>query len=178
MDEVTKIQQHIQTLSEELKNPNNQNDSKKIQELEGYKKQLAKMTKKQITMRKDSKIIIKDEVTKADIAATISKWTGVPLNSLMQEEKEKLINLEKILSKSLIGQDNAISAIAKALRRARTGLKDPNRPIGSFMFLGPTGVGKTELAKILAEVMFGDKNAMIRIDMTEYMERHSADGLI
>ncbi len=117
-------------------------------------------------------------VTKEDIADVIAKWTGIPVKSLQEEESQRLLCMEKELHKRVIGQEEAVSAIAKAVRRGRVGLKDPNRPIGSFLFLGPTGVGKTELSKALAEVLFGDETAMIRIDMSEYMEKHSVSRMI
>ncbi len=117
-------------------------------------------------------------VTKEDIADVIAKWTGIPVKSLQEEESQKLLHMEDALHKRVIGQQEAVSAIAKAVRRGRVGLKDPNRPIGSFLFLGPTGVGKTELSKALAEVLFGDESAMIRIDMSEYMEKHSVSRMI
>ncbi len=117
-------------------------------------------------------------VTKEDIADVIAKWTGIPVKSLQEEESQKLLHMEESLHKRVIGQQEAVSAIAKAVRRGRVGLKDPNRPIGSFLFLGPTGVGKTELSKALAEVLFGDESAMIRIDMSEYMEKHSVSRMI
>ncbi|MFC4713823.1 ATP-dependent Clp protease ATP-binding subunit [Planococcus dechangensis] len=118
------------------------------------------------------------EVTVEDIAKVVSMWTGVPVSRLAQTESDKLLNLEEILHSRVIGQDEAVTSISKAIRRARAGLKDPKRPIGSFIFLGPTGVGKTELAKALAESMFGDEDAMIRIDMSEYMERHTTSRLV
>ena len=118
------------------------------------------------------------EVTVEDIASVVSSWTGIPVTKLAQTETQKLLNLEEILHSRVIGQDEAVKAISKAVRRARAGLKDPKRPIGSFIFLGPTGVGKTELARALAEAMFGDEDAMIRIDMSEYMEKHSTSRLV
>ncbi|MDQ0215682.1 ATP-dependent Clp protease ATP-binding subunit ClpC [Oikeobacillus pervagus] len=118
------------------------------------------------------------EVTVEDIANVVSSWTGVPVSKLAQTETDKLLNLEKILHSSVIGQEEAVKAVSKAVRRARAGLKDPKRPIGSFIFLGPTGVGKTELARALANAMFGDEDAMIRIDMSEYMEKHSTSRLV
>ncbi|HFB39503.1 MAG TPA: AAA family ATPase, partial [Oceanithermus sp.] len=118
------------------------------------------------------------EVTAEDIAEIVSRWTGIPVAKLLEGEREKLLRLEEELHKRVVGQDEAIQAVADAIRRARAGLKDPNRPIGSFMFLGPTGVGKTELAKALAETLFDTEEAMIRIDMTEYMEKHSVARLI
>ncbi|MDP4086519.1 MAG: ATP-dependent protease ATP-binding subunit ClpC [Bacillota bacterium] len=118
------------------------------------------------------------EVTVEDIANVVSSWTGIPVSKLAQTETEKLLNLEQILHSRVIGQEEAVIAVSKAVRRARAGLKDPKRPIGSFIFLGPTGVGKTELARALAEAMFGDEDAMIRIDMSEYMEKHSTSRLV
>lgn len=118
------------------------------------------------------------KVTVDDIAEVVSMWTGIPVNKIAQEESTKLLNLEEELHKRVVGQNEAVKAISRAIRRARAGLKDPKRPIGSFIFLGPTGVGKTELARALAEVMFGDEEAMIRIDMSEYMEKHSTSRLV
>ncbi|WP_338779315.1 ATP-dependent protease ATP-binding subunit ClpC [Metabacillus sp. FJAT-52054] len=118
------------------------------------------------------------EVTVEDIAMVVSNWTGVPVSRLAQTETDKLLNMEQLLHSRVIGQDEAVVAVAKAVRRARAGLKDPKRPIGSFVFLGPTGVGKTELARALAESIFGDEDAMIRIDMSEYMEKHSTSRLV
>ncbi|GAB6093524.1 ATP-dependent Clp protease ATP-binding subunit [Furfurilactobacillus curtus] len=118
------------------------------------------------------------QVTEEDVAEVVSEWTGVPLTQLRKDEESRLLNLEKVLHERVVGQDEAISAVARAIRRARSGLKDPNRPIGSFMFLGPTGVGKTELAKALAEAMFGSEDNMIRVDMSEYQERFSSSRLI
>ncbi|WP_125544941.1 ATP-dependent Clp protease ATP-binding subunit [Levilactobacillus lindianensis] len=118
------------------------------------------------------------DVTGEDVAEVVAEWTGVPITQLKQTDAERLVNLEKILHKRVVGQEEAVSAVSRAIRRARSGLKDPNRPIGSFMFLGPTGVGKTELAKALAEAMFGSENNMIRVDMSEYMEKYSTSRLI
>ncbi|MBU7564010.1 ATP-dependent Clp protease ATP-binding subunit [Pediococcus ethanolidurans] len=126
----------------------------------------------------DSKPKYQLKETAEDVAQVVSEWTGVPLTQLQKTESERLVNLESILHKRVIGQDEAVSAVSRAIRRARSGLKDPGRPIGSFMFLGPTGVGKTELAKALAEAMFGSEDNMIRIDMSEYMERYSTSRLI
>ncbi|WP_179395792.1 ATP-dependent Clp protease ATP-binding subunit [Lacticaseibacillus absianus] len=118
------------------------------------------------------------QVTAEDVAEVVSQWTGVPVTQMQKKESERLVNLEKVLHERVVGQDEAVSAVARAIRRARSGLKDPTRPIGSFMFLGPTGVGKTELAKALAEAMFGTEDAMIRVDMSEYMEKYSTSRLI
>lgn len=127
---------------------------------------------------KVSNRLLKEEITDEDIANVVSKWTGIPVNKLVESEKHKLINMEEILHKRLIGQDEAVETVADAIRRARSGLKDPKRPIGTFLFLGPTGVGKTELAKALAEFMFNDEDALIRIDMSEYMEKHNVARLV
>ncbi len=125
-----------------------------------------------------SRKMLKEEVDEEDIAEVVAKWTGVPVKKLLESETQKLIKMEERLKERVVGQDEAIFAVANAIRRARAGLQDPNRPIGSFMFLGPTGVGKTELAKALAEFLFDDENAMIRIDMSEYQERHTVSRLI
>jgi len=117
-------------------------------------------------------------VTEEDVAKVVSGWTGIPVTRLTEDESTRLLNLEKTLHERVVGQDEAVSAVARAIRRGRVGIKDPKRPIGSFLFLGPTGVGKTELCKTLAEAMFGDENAMIRIDMSEYMERHTVSRLV
>ena len=121
---------------------------------------------------------MKEEVTDEDVAKIVSRWTGIPVTKMLESEAEKLKNLEKDLAKRIIGQDEAISAVAKAIRRSRAGVSPQERPIGSFMFLGPTGVGKTELAKALAEALFNDEQAIIRIDMSEYLESHSVAKLI
>ncbi|MGN1122865.1 MAG: ATP-dependent Clp protease ATP-binding subunit, partial [Eubacterium sp.] len=118
------------------------------------------------------------EISTQDIASVVSSWTGIPVTQLTKEESEKLLNLEKILHERIVGQDKAVSSVARAIRRGRAGLKNPKRPIGSFIFLGPTGVGKTELCKTLAEAMFGDEEAIIKLDMSEYMEKHTVSKLI
>ncbi|MFL5964097.1 MAG: ATP-dependent Clp protease ATP-binding subunit [Gaiellaceae bacterium] len=122
--------------------------------------------------------MVKEEVDEDDIAAVIARWTGIPVDRLLESETQKLIHMEERLHQRVVGQDHAVAAVADALRRARTGLQDPDRPIGSFVFLGPTGVGKTELARALAEFMFDDEHAMVRIDMSEYQERHTVSRLI
>jgi ATP-dependent Clp protease ATP-binding subunit ClpB len=122
--------------------------------------------------------MLKEEVTEEDIAEVVSAWTGIPVSRLMEGEMQKLIHLEEALHRRVVGQDEAVTAVANAIRRSRAGLADPNRPIGSFLFLGPTGVGKTELARTLAEYLFDDERAMIRIDMSEYQERHTVSRLI
>ena len=118
------------------------------------------------------------EISTEDIASVVSSWTGIPANQITKEESERLLNMEKILHERIVGQDRAVSGVARAIRRGRAGLKNPKRPIGSFIFLGPTGVGKTELCKTLAETMFGDEDAIIKLDMSEYMEKHTVSKLI
>jgi ATP-dependent Clp protease ATP-binding subunit ClpB len=125
-----------------------------------------------------SNAMVKEEVDEDDIAAVVARWTGIPVARLLEGETEKLIHMEERLHRRVVGQDEAVEAVANALRRARTGLQDPNRPIGSFVFLGPTGVGKTELARALAEFMFDDERAMVRLDMSEYQERHTVARLV
>ena len=122
--------------------------------------------------------MVKEEVDEDDVAAVVARWTGIPVDRLLEGETEKLIHMEERLHQRVVGQDEAVEAVANALRRARTGLQDPNRPIGSFVFLGPTGVGKTELARALAEFMFDDERALVRLDMSEYQERHTVARLI
>lgn len=122
--------------------------------------------------------LLKEEVSENDIAAVVSRWTGIPVQRMLTGEREKLLTMEDHLRKRVVGQDQAVTAVSNAIRRARAGLQDPNRPMGSFMFLGPTGVGKTELTKALAEFMFDDETAMVRVDMSEYMEKHSVARLI
>ncbi|MAY99298.1 MAG: ATP-dependent chaperone ClpB [Micavibrio sp.] len=128
--------------------------------------------------QEDDRSLIEEEVTEEHIAEGISRWTGIPVSKLMEGEREKLLELEDHLAKRVVGQDQAIKSVAEAVRRSRAGLQDPNRPIGSFVFLGPTGVGKTELTKALAEFLFDDDSAMVRIDMSEYMEKHAVARLI
>ena len=132
----------------------------------------------QLNVLQHDQRMLKEEVDSEDIAEVVSKWTGVPVSRLMEGEMQKLVHLEDLLHRRVIGQDAAVSATANAIRRSRAGLSDPNRPIGSFMFLGPTGVGKTELARALAEFLFDDERAMVRIDMAEYMEKHAVSRLI
>ena len=121
---------------------------------------------------------LKEEVDEEDVAEVVSKWTGIPVSKLMEGEVAKLVHMEENLHGRVVGQDDAIEAVSNAIRRARSGLSDPNRPIGSFIFLGPTGVGKTELARALAEFLFDDERALVRIDMSEYQERHTVSRLI
>ncbi|HBB36441.1 MAG: chaperone ClpB 1, ATP-dependent Clp protease ATP-binding subunit ClpB [Candidatus Moranbacteria bacterium GW2011_GWC1_45_18] len=146
----------------------------RIPELE---KKIKAEQKKLVVLQKKNPIL-KEEVAEEDIAKVVSRWTGIPVAKMMEGEMEKLVKIEEVLKKRVVGQEEAIQAVAHALRRSRAGISEENRPIGSFMFLGPTGVGKTELAKALAEFLFNDENAMIRVDMSEYMEQHSVAKIV
>jgi len=145
--------------------------------LPGLQKELASLNERLEEIQKCGGML-KEKVGEEDIAEIVSKWTGIPVTRLMEEEMQKLVRMEDRLGQRVVGQDEAIGAVSKAVRRARSGLSDPNRPIGSFLFLGPTGVGKTELAKALAEFLFEDEKAMVRLDMSEYMEKHTVSRLI
>ena len=134
--------------------------------------------KEQIEKKRNKGSLIREEVRSDDIAEIVSKWTGIPVARMLESEKEKLLRLEEELHKRVVGQDEAIKAVADAVRRSRAGLQDQKRPVGSFIFIGTTGVGKTELARALAEFLFNDENLMTRIDMSEYQERHSISRLI
>src|SRR5206468_3856711 len=133
---------------------------------------------KRLTELQATQRMLKEEVDAEDVAEVVSKWTGIPVSRLMEGEVAKLIRMEDVLHERVVGQDDAVAAVANAIRRSRAGLSDPNRPIGSFLFLGPTGVGKTELARTLADFLFDDQRAMVRIDMSEYMEKHSVSRLV
>ncbi|MCD6454880.1 MAG: AAA family ATPase, partial [Candidatus Aminicenantes bacterium] len=146
-------------------------------EIPAVQRELEEVHKKLEEIQKEGGLL-KEEVDEERIAQVVSRWTGIPITKLMESEKEKLVHLEERLRRRVVGQDHALKAVANAIRRARAGLQDPNRPIGSFIFLGPTGVGKTELAKALAEELFDDERAMVRLDMSEYMEAHSVSKLI
>lgn len=177
-----KIKEQIDELKRELEKAQREGNlelAAKIQygEIPKLQKELEEVHKKLEEIQKEGGLL-KEEVDEEMIAQVVSRWTGIPVTKLMESEKEKLIHLEERLRKRVVGQDHALRAVANAIRRARAGLQDPNRPIGSFIFLGPTGVGKTELAKALAEELFDDERAMVRIDMSEYMEAHSVSKLI
>ncbi len=180
--EIRKIKEEIDQLKSDAEIAQRRGDLSKASELlygrlPELNQKLDKLSKELAQVQK-GKMMLKEEVDAEDIASIVSKWTGVPVSRLLEGEVEKLIHMEDNLHVRVIGQENAITAVSNALRRSRAGLSDPNRPIGSFMFLGPTGVGKTELARALAEFMFDDEHAMIRIDMSEYMEKHTVSRLI
>ncbi|MFH0924054.1 MAG: ATP-dependent chaperone ClpB [bacterium] len=175
-------QKQIDSLKQEAEIAERNADLQKVAEIRYGKipEQERQIKTKQEELKKleQGKRILKEEVTEEDIAEVVSRWTGVPLSKLLEGEAYKLVHAEEELRGRVVGQDNAIRAVANALRRSRAGISEESRPIGSFIFLGPTGVGKTELAKSLAEFMFNDQNAMIRIDMSEYMEKHAVSRLI
>lgn len=141
-------------------------------------RQLQEAEQKLVEFQQSGKSMLREEVTDLDIAEIVSKWTGIPISNLQHSERDKLVRLEEVLHKRVVGQDIAVKSVADAIRRSRAGLSDPNRPIASFMFMGPTGVGKTELAKALAGYLFNTENALVRIDMSEYMEKHAVSRLV
>ncbi len=180
--EIRSIKEEIEKTKVEADRAERDADLQKAAELKYGKllklnKELDKQNTELEKLQKNKKML-KEEVDGEDIAETVSKWTGIPVTRLMEGEVEKLVHMEERLKQRVVGQDEAITALSNAIRRARAGLQDPNRPIGSFIFLGPTGVGKTELSKALAEFIFDDEKAMVRIDMSEYMEKHTVSRLI
>jgi ATP-dependent Clp protease ATP-binding subunit ClpB len=180
IDEQRKVKEELDRLRTELERAQRRGELSRASEIQygripELEKKLADLTAKSA---KTKKRLLREEVTEEDIAEVVSSWTGIPVSRLQEGEREKLVKLEEHLHLRVVGQDEAIKAVANAVRRARAGLQDPNRPLGSFIFLGPTGVGKTELSRALAEFLFDDENAMIRIDMSEYMEKHTVARLI
>ncbi|HVM57701.1 MAG TPA: ATP-dependent chaperone ClpB [Gaiellaceae bacterium] len=177
LERVKEITRSIDELKMEAERAERQGDLQRVAEIRyGELPALEKELAERDVERAES--MVKEEVDEDDIAAVVARWTGIPVDRLLEGETEKLIHMEERLHRRVVGQDEAVEAVANALRRARTGLQDPNRPIGSFIFLGPTGVGKTELARALAEFMFDDERAMVRLDMSEYQERHTVARLI
>ncbi len=178
LDRIGEITQQIDALRMEAEREERAGNLQRVAEirygtLPALEKELSESDSEQTV---DS--MVKEEVDEDDVAAVVGRWTGIPVDRLLEGETEKLVHMEERLHQRVVGQDEAVEAVANALRRARTGLQDPNRPIGSFVFLGPTGVGKTELARALAEFMFDDEHAMVRLDMSEYQERHTVARLI
>ena len=179
-EDLTQIKKDIESLKLEAERASRAGDYAKVAEIQ-YGKLLEKedqLKTLELEMQNHQNELIKEEVTAENISEVIAKWTGIPVTKLLQSEREKLLNLEDELHQRVVGQDEAIQAVADAIRRNRAGLSDEKKPIGSFLFLGTTGVGKTELAKALAEFLFDDENNMTRIDMSEYQERHSVSRLV
>ncbi len=173
------IKEEIEKVKAKIEEAERNTDLQTAAELKyGKLLELEKQLKACQNQEKSDNRLLKEEINEDDIANVVSKWTGVPVTKLIESETQKLLKMEDVLHKRLIGQDEAVITVSDAIRRARSGLKDPKRPIGTFLFLGPTGVGKTELAKSLAEFMFNDEDALIRIDMSEYMEKHNVSRLV
>ena len=181
ISEVQKLREQIESINAEIEQAERNYDLNKVAELRyGKLPELQKDLKEKEEIIEKSKEdgLLRNKVTEEEIAKIVSKWTGIPVTKLMEGEKEKILHLPEILHKRVIGQDEAVEKVSDAIMRSRAGISDPKRPIGSFMFLGPTGVGKTELAKSLAEALFDDEHNMVRIDMSEYMEKYSVSRLI
>lgn len=182
VDEIQRIKKRMDEISIEAEKAERESDFGKVAKLKygDFKEEEKKLKEAEAKLNAlpEATRFTSEVVTENDIAAVVSKWTGIPLQKMMQSEKQKLLHLEEELGNRVIGQKEAVSAVADAIRRSRAGLQDPNKPIGSFIFLGPTGVGKTELAKALAELLFDDERALTRIDMSEYMEAHSVSKLV
>ena len=177
---VQKLREEIEKLNAELDKAKREYDLNRAAEIEyGKLPQLKKeLEQEERTAEEGKRTLLRDRVTEEEIARIVGRWTGIPVSKLMEGEREKLLHLDKTLHQRVIGQDEAVEKVTEAILRSRAGIQDPNRPIGSFLFLGPTGVGKTELAKALAEVLFDDERSIVRIDMTEYMEKYSVSRLI
>ena len=182
IDKIQKNKIEIEQLNHEAEVAEREGDYAKVAEIRyskiKQKEDENKATQEKLRQLQGEGAMIKEEVDAEDIAEIVSRWTGIPVKKMAQSEKEKLLHLEEELHNRVIGQDDAIKAVSDAVRRSRAGLNDPRRPIGSFIFLGTTGVGKTELAKALAEYLFDDEDMMTRIDMSEYMEKHSVSRLV
>ena len=180
VDEIQAVKNNIEQYKLDAERAEREGNYGKVAELRygKIKQEEAKLESLQKEVEGHEMSMIKEEVTREDIAEVIAKWTGVPVTKMMQGEREKLLHLEEELHKRVVGQEEAIAAVSDAIRRSRAGLQDPKKPIGSFLFLGTTGIGKTELAKALAEYLFDDENAMTRIDMSEYQEKHAVSRLV
>ena len=176
--DIKELEEKFKSLTGEKENAIRSQDFEKAASLRDEEKKVKEELENKREEWKNSSSSAASEINADDIADIVSQWTHIPVNKLKEEESERLLKLDETLHKRVIGQDDAVDAVARAIRRGRVGLSDPKRPMGSFIFLGPTGVGKTELAKALAEVLFGDENSMIRIDMSEYMEKHSVSKMI
>lgn len=176
LDKKRRLKEEIDAARSELERAQRNGDLAKAGEI--LYGRLPQMEAELRALQTSAESSFREEVTESDIATIVSRWTGIPVERMIQSEKEKLLSMEAHLEERVVGQQEAISTISRAIRRSRAGLQDPNRPMGSFLFLGPTGVGKTELTKALAEFLFDDESMMVRIDMSEYMEKHSVARLI
>ena len=177
-DEIKLLQEKIDIISKEKEEAVYNQEFEKAAQIRDKENELKEQLENSVNKWRKKKTTDIIEITEENIAEIISKWTGIPVQKLTQDDNEKLKHLEEKLHERIIGQNEAVTSVAKAIRRGRVGLKDPKRPIGSFLFLGPTGVGKTELSKALTQILFEDENAIIRLDMSEYMEQHSVSKLI
>jgi ATP-dependent Clp protease ATP-binding subunit ClpC len=177
-DDLQELEQRLKELEQEKSAAVNAQDFERAAKIRDEEKTVKERLEEQKQVWEEKNAKVSGEVSSDDIAHIVSSWTGVPVVQLTEEESARLLRMEEILHHRIVGQDEAVTSVAKAIRRGRVGLKDPKRPVGSFIFLGPTGVGKTELCKALAESMFGDENAMIRLDMSEYMEKHTVSKLV
>ena len=174
-----RIREEIEKVKLEIEQAQDKYDLDKAAALKyGKLPELEARLKKAEEEKQEARVLLRDKVTEEEVARIVARWTGIPVSKLMEGEREKLLHLDEILHRRVIGQDEAVNGVCEAILRSRAGIQDPNRPVGSFLFLGPTGVGKTELAKALAEALFDDEGAMIRIDMSEYMEKYSVSRLI
>ncbi|MFA6451088.1 MAG: AAA family ATPase, partial [bacterium] len=182
ISKISAVKERIEQTRNEEKEAERRGDLNRVAEIRygivaQLEKEMEALSVRLSEIQNDVKML-KEEVDEEDIAEIVSRWTGIPVSRMMEGETQKLVRMESGLNKRVIGQDHALQAVADAVRRARAGLQDPNRPIGSFIFLGPTGVGKTELARALADFLFDDERAMVRLDMSEYMEKHSVSRLV
>src|SRR5690606_34128177 len=178
VNEIRILKENLDQLKFEAENAERAGDYGKVAEIRYGR--IPELTKKleELQQAQGERSLLQEEITAEDVAEIVAKWTGIPVSKMLQSEREKLLNLEQVLGERVAGQAEAIEAVADAVRRSRAGLQDPKRPIGSFLFLGPTGVGKTELAKTLAAYRCNGEDAMVRIDMSEYQERHSVSRLV
>lgn len=183
ISKVQKLREELEQVNAQIERAERDYDLNKAAELKyGRLPQLKKQLEEEETIAEKQKenknSLLRDKVTEEEIARIVGRWTGIPVTKLMEGEREKLLHMDEVLHKRVIGQDEAVEKVSEAILRSRAGIQDPNRPLGSFLFLGPTGVGKTELAKALAEALFDDENNIVRIDMSEYMEKFSVSRLI
>ena len=179
LSKIKQIKEEIDRVKREIEDAERRYDLEKLSQLKyGRLVELNKQLEEANAKYEDQERMLKEEVTEEEIAEVVAKWTNIPVAKLVESEREKLLNLDRILHRRVIGQEEAVEAVSDSIIRARAGLKSPDRPVGSFIFLGPTGVGKTELTKALTEVLFDDERNMVRIDMSEYMEKHSVSRLV